>query len=169
MQVNSQQFKIWHDKYQPRLLNSMTAVVRDREIAEDVTATALATAWQKLDQFRGEASLYTWVYRIALNEALQHASRKRTVSLDAMETPLKELTESDEMNGDEQKRASHRTKLRNALGRLPALHRRALVDHFVRGYPVKRIARQDGIPVGTVLSRIFTAKRLLRAAWESGT
>ena len=60
MSINQQQFKIWHDKYQPRLLNGMTAVVRDRETAEDVTAAALATAWQNLNQFRGEATLYTW-------------------------------------------------------------------------------------------------------------
>jgi RNA polymerase sigma-70 factor (ECF subfamily) len=135
MLVNQQQFKIWHDQYRPRLLNSMTAVVRDRETAEEVTAAALATAWQKLNQFRGEASLYTWVYRIAMNEARHCTSRRRTVSLDALETPLKELTESGGMNGNAQDRADDSLRLRTALEQLPALHRRTLVDHFVRGYP----------------------------------
>jgi DNA-directed RNA polymerase specialized sigma24 family protein len=58
MQVNQQQFRIWHDRYRPRLLHSVTAVVRDSERAEEVTAAALATAWEKLNNFRGEASLY---------------------------------------------------------------------------------------------------------------
>jgi RNA polymerase sigma-70 factor (ECF subfamily) len=167
MQVNEQQFRIWHDQYRPRLLNSMTAVVRDRDIAEDITSRALATAWQKLNQFRGEASLYTWVYRIALNEARHCASGRRTVSLDALAAPLKEVTESAGMNVEAQDRTDDSIRLRNALLQLPALHRRTLVDHFVRGYPVKRIAQRERIPVGTVLSRIFTAKRRLRAAWDA--
>jgi DNA-directed RNA polymerase specialized sigma24 family protein len=49
---------------------------------------------------------------------------------------------------------------------MPAIYRHVLMDHFVRGYPVKRIARQNRIPAGTVLSPIFKAKRLLRVAWE---
>ena len=62
-------------------------------------------------------------------------------------------------------RSECRLKLRKALRGIPAVYRRTLVDHFVRGYSVKRISRQNRIPVGTVLSRIFTAKRLLREAW----
>ncbi len=58
-------------------------------------------------------------------------------------------------------------KLRGILRKLPAVHRQVLLDHFVRGYAVREIARRDRTPVGTVLSRLFTAKRLLRAAWEA--
>ena len=58
MSINQHQFKIWHDQYRPRLLNGMTAMVRDRDMAEDVTAAALATAWQNRNQFRGESSMY---------------------------------------------------------------------------------------------------------------
>ncbi len=84
MQVNPQQFHIWHDRYRSRLLDSMTAVVRDRERAEEVTAAALATAWEKRSQFRGEASLYTWVYRIALNQARQPNSQNRPSRLTSL-------------------------------------------------------------------------------------
>ena len=60
-------------------------------------------------------------------------------------------------------------RIRQALGRLPATHRRVLMDHFIQGRSVRHIAQREGIPVGTVLSRIFTAKRLLREAWEAAT
>ena len=63
-------------------------------------------------------------------------------------------------------RSECRLKLREALRRISTVYRKTLVDHFVRGYSVRQISRQKRIPVGTVLSRIFTAKRLLRAAWE---
>ena len=58
-------------------------------------------------------------------------------------------------------------KMRKALREIPAVYRRVLTDHFIRGRSVKQIARRDRIPVGTVLSRIFTAKRILRQAWDA--
>jgi DNA-directed RNA polymerase specialized sigma24 family protein len=67
---------------------------------------------------------------------------------------------------DAQDRSVQELKIRKALGAIPSAHRRVLVDHFIHGRPVKAIAHRERIPVGTVLSRIFTAKRLLREAWD---
>lgn len=166
MLVNQQQFIIWHDQHRARLLNRMTCVVRDSDTAEDITAATMASAWRNLDRFRGQSSLFTWVYRIALNEARNHLRRNHAVSLESIDRPgSKELTESD-MTVAALERAECRSQIRNALRRIPAVYRRTLVDHFVRGYSVKRISRQNRIPLGTVLSRIFAGKRLLRRAWE---
>ena len=65
-------------------------------------------------------------------------------------------------------RSEDHARLHNALARVPERYRKVLVDHFALGTSVKQIAKQQRIPVGTVLSRIFTAKRLLRQAWEHG-
>jgi len=62
-------------------------------------------------------------------------------------------------------RANCCRRLRKALKCLPSKYRQALVDHFVRGYSVKQVARLRRIPLGTVLSRIFNGKKLLRRAW----
>ena len=164
MSINQHQFKILHDQYRDRLVNSMTAVVRDRDTADDVTSAALATAWQKRNQFRGESQLCTWVYSIALNIARDRTRSNRTVSLDSIEGTPEVLREPDRVC-DATEAADARGKLQIALSQIPAIHRRALVDHFVHGRSVKQIARRYRIPVGTVLSRIFSAKRLLRAAW----
>jgi DNA-directed RNA polymerase specialized sigma24 family protein len=102
-----------------------------------------------------------------MNEARHGESQKRTVSVDALVTPIKELTESNGMSSHAQDRADDSLRLRKALQQLPALYRRTLIDHFVRGYPVKRIAQRDRVPVGTVLSRIFAAKKRLRVAWDA--
>lgn len=167
--ISEEQFRDFHDRYRGRLVDSMTAVVRDRETAEEATAAALATAWEKRDQFRAESSLYTWVYRIAANEAHRQASQKPALSLDALETPLKEVAESDAASGGAQERADQRLKLRKALKALPPKYQALLLDHFVRGYRVREIAWRRKIPCGTVLSRLFAAKRRLRSAWESAT
>jgi DNA-directed RNA polymerase specialized sigma24 family protein len=58
-------------------------------------------------------------------------------------------------------------KLREALRQIPVVYRRTLVDHFIRGQSVREISRRHRVPAGTVLSRIFAAKRHLRKAWNS--
>jgi RNA polymerase sigma-70 factor (ECF subfamily) len=166
MSVNEQQFNEWHDHYQNRLLKSMAGIVKDEGCAEDVTAGAIAEAWTKRDQFRGESSLYTWIYRIARNRALDVARQRRTLSLDAPELGAAEPAESDHFTRDLE-RAQERHRLRQALRQLPSRYRQVLVEHFIHGSAVKEIARRSEIPLGTALSRIATAKRLLRAAWEA--
>ena len=152
-----------------RVLSGIQGYVRNRDVAEDVTAAAFATAYRKRESFRGESSFFTWVYRIALNEIHSEARRKRTVSLDAMDGfEPKALVEPDLLDRALERDACCR-RLRRALKRLPAIYRGALVDHFVRGYSTRQIAKLRRIPLGTVLSRLFNAKRLLRRAWESRT
>jgi hypothetical protein len=60
-----------------------------------------------------------------------------------------------------------RFRLKHALDRLPAKYRRALVAQVVEGLSTREIAQRERVPPGTVLSRIFTAKQLLREAWEA--
>jgi RNA polymerase sigma-70 factor, ECF subfamily len=166
--MSAARFSELHADCRSRLLNSMTGIVRNRDTAEDITAMAFSKAFQKRSQFRGESSFYTWVHAIALNEARRCPSRFCTVSLELLGPEEKELRQPDLLcEGLSQSDCCAR--LRKALRGIPALSRRALVDHFVRGYPVRRIARQDPVPVGTVLSRIFTAKRHLRKAWSAIT
>jgi RNA polymerase sigma-70 factor (ECF subfamily) len=163
--ISAQAFRELHDNYRDRLVNSMTVRVRNRETAEDITSTAFATAFENLAQFRGDASLYTWVHAIALNEARQWTRRNRGVSLEALESPNgKELCEPAILD-ETLNHSECGEEVRRALRRVPALYRRLLVDHFICGYSVKQISRRERVPVGTVLSRIFNAKRLLREAW----
>lgn len=83
MSVNQQDTKLdagrfgdLHKAYYDRLLSSMTSVVRDRQAAEEITASAFAKALQYLATFRGEASFYTWLHAIASNEAPALLERK---------------------------------------------------------------------------------------------
>jgi len=154
-----------HKAYHDRLLNSMTGVVRDRHAAEEITAAAFAKGFEHLATFRGEASFYTWLQAIARNEARHYWKANRDVSLESLTgaTPPA-LIVCDSATDQEQ--SADRRRLRNALQRIPPLHRRMLTDHLIRGRTVKEVARRYRIPLGTALSRIFNAKRLLRHAWE---
>jgi RNA polymerase sigma-70 factor (ECF subfamily) len=168
-QLDARRFRELHDKYRERLLQGMLGFLRNRDAAEDVTAVAFAAAFENLGQFRGDSSFYTWLYKIALNEARNRARCKPAVSLDAVDGLQDELLKEPDLVAQTLERSESGAQLQNALRGVPAMYRRTLVSHFVDGDPVAQIARRDRVPVGTVLSRIFTAKRLLRRAWEAKT
>ena len=164
--ITSQAFSELHDQYQGRLLNSMIAVARNREEAEDITATAFAAAFENRSRFRGDALRQTWLHAIAINEA-RDRRRRRSVPLESIEeSDALKIAMPDSMDGALEQRECC-PQIWKALLELPRIYRRALIDHFVRGYSVKHIAKCQRIPLGTVLSRIFKAKQLLRAAWEA--
>ena len=135
-------------------------------MAEEVTAEALASVLQNITRFRGESSLYTWVYAIARNEARQSLHRNPAVSLDTIEGAIPAALREPDRVCDAVQSSEACGKLRRALQQIPARYNRVLTDHFVHGYSTKQIARRDRIPLGTVLSRIFKGKQLLRRAWE---
>ena len=164
--LDADRFADLHSRYQSRLINSVTGIVRDRAVAEDITAAAFATAFEKRKDFRGDASAYTWLYRIAVNVAYGSQRRNRPLSLESLTGVPEALMECDR-TADTLERSECRLKLRRTLLKVPAIYRQVLFDHFVDRHPVKLIARRERVPVGTVLSRIFTAKRLLRASWEA--
>lgn len=157
-------FKDLHDRYKDRLRWAILRAVRNETVAEDITAKAFANAFEKRDSFRGNSSAATWLHAIAFNEIRAWAKRRNTVSLEAMNGSEPDaLVECDGAAGLE--RSADLQNLRDALNRLPANYRRVLVDHFITGSSIKEIARRSRIPSGTVLSRIFTAKKLLWKAW----
>src|SRR5689334_1828081 len=139
-------------------------MVRNRERAEDITAAALTKAYANVEAFRGESSLHTWSQAIARNLARRQWRQPGIESIDGPQAREFVAPERLEENFAD---SQTRSRLAQALGRLPAKHRRALEDHFVHGYPIREMARREHVPAGTVLSRIFKAKRLIRRASEA--
>jgi RNA polymerase sigma-70 factor (ECF subfamily) len=161
-------FSELHERYHDRLCCSMLTFVSNKEAARDITAAAFATAFEHRDQFRGDSAFYTWLYAIAANKARKWRSARRTVSLDALEGPeLEALTVPDATLGNLEK-SQDSLRLRQALGQIPERYRRPLVQHLISGHSIKQVARTEGVPLGTMLSRLFKAKRLLRQAWDAG-
>src|SRR5713226_17525 len=152
-----------------RLLASITGMVRDRDRAEDITAAAFQTAWEKRAQFRGEASLGTWLYAIGLNAARRSGRQERPVHRDPMDRlETRRYAEPDRLSaGLEQDEL--RALVWRALDRIPAKCRRLLIDRYIIGRSVQEIARRERVPIGTIGSRLFTARRLLRQAWQTPT
>lgn len=93
--------------YKEKIYYHVRKIVIDHDDADDVTQESFIKIWKNLDKFRGDSKLYTWLYRIATNEALTFLQKKRkenSVSIDDNEQLLSvfEAPQSNEyLNGDE--------------------------------------------------------------------
>jgi RNA polymerase sigma-70 factor (ECF subfamily) len=157
--LDAHRFSTLHETYHDRLLATVTGMVRDHNKAEDITAKAFQIGWEKREQFRGDASAYTWLYAIARSRVWQAYRRREALPLDAVANVVAEggdLVESLE-------RQDALNALQQALTQIPTIYRRVIVACFLNGETTQAFAEREGIPQGTVLSRIFTGKRLLRA------
>jgi RNA polymerase sigma factor (sigma-70 family) len=164
---DQQVFQDLYKNRRERLLASITGMVRDRDRAEDITAAAFQRAWERPAQFRGDSSLDTWLHAIGLNAARRSWREERTAFRDPMDVlETRRHAEPDELSAGLE-RDELRAQVRMALYRIPAKSRRLLVDHYINGRTLREIARREGVPNGTISSRLFRAARLLREAWQS--
>jgi RNA polymerase sigma-70 factor (ECF subfamily) len=167
---NRAAFEVLIQKYRERLTESLRYAFRDVPV-DDVVSDALVTAYEKLGEFRGEASFYTWIYRIAMNESIGVYRRSGSpVSLDELAsadeshllgkaTPPESL---DETLADQE--INHLAL--EALEKVPPLYRRVLEMYFLQDLSYDTIAKTLRIPEGTVMSRLHKGRKLLQDAWR---
>ena len=167
--LDSDAFEALHHTYHDRLQASVLSCVRNREEAEDITSAAFEAAFANRESFRAEAAPTTWLHAIALNKLRRSREQRKTVSLDVFNDELPSRLVVPDLSEETEHRSECRARLLRTLRQIPAIYRRVLIEHFITGRSVREIAGRERIPLGTVLSRIFTAKRLLREAWEAAT
>ena len=150
----------------------------DAEEARDLTQETFLRAFQSIDRFRGDASLKTWIYRIAINQARnrwrwwRRRRRDVTVSLDATddqrEQPLAATLPCENSPSPEQQTLAREreAQLREALGGLRRSYREAVILRDVEGFSYEEIAQTLQISIGTVKSRISRGRLELRQQLE---
>jgi RNA polymerase sigma-70 factor (ECF subfamily) len=162
-------FGILVERYQCRLYPTVLRLVGSAEDAEDILQDAFVRAFEKLDQFQGESSFYTWVYRIAVNLALSGHRRRRVRSAlrfgrrRPASRGLHALDESaDSDPAMPLERAERERIVEAALNRLGPEHRAVVVLKDFDGRRYEEIGAILNIPVGTVRSRLHRARCELR-------
>jgi RNA polymerase sigma-70 factor (ECF subfamily) len=158
------------EKYQERAFAVALGMVRNREDARDICQEAFLRMHRGIKTFGGEARIYTWLYRIIHNVAIDHLRRRR---VDVV--PLEALGGEPAIAADESEtdptRAidteERRERFKAALARLSAPHRAVLTLREVEGLSYKEIAAVVGCSIGTVMSRLFHARRRLLQALEA--
>lgn len=163
--------------YHGRVYSVILRVVNNPDDARELTQAAWVKAWQRLAEYKREAKFYTWVYRIAVNTALDFLRKRKR----RPEVPLEpvmgddgdhlvmerqreladELTPAVEMNRKEIRQA-----FESGLAGLSDEHRTVLILREVEGMSYDEIAEVMKTRKGTVMSRLFYARRMMQQALE---
>ena len=159
-------------RYQGRLHAMVMGMVRNGEDAKDITQNAFIKAYENLATFRIESSFYTWLYRIAMNLAIDHCRkgvRRKTSALDDSVAPRDDdgtILQSTTIDNAHQALARKELQKRifAALDDIPEEHREVVLLREIEGLSYKEIAEVLDIPEGTVMSRLFYARKKLQAA-----
>jgi len=150
-------FESLYRAHAPRLHALCRRLAGDPEQAEDLTQEVFLRAWQRLDGFGGRSKFYSWLYRLAVNAAIdRHRSHRRKAG---KETTLEEWEEFVEPRKEH---TARRMDLEKAIDGLPPTARMVFVLHDVEGYRHEDIAEMTGLASGTCRAHLHRARRLLR-------
>jgi len=159
--------------YQDRLVNAMYRITVCAEDAHDVVQECFLRALERLDTFAGESSLYTWLYRVAVNIALgQKRRRKPLLRLDdELRGGDEDVAEAVERSdpGRFLEQAEQADLVQRALAALAPEFRTVLVLKEIEDQSYQEIAEVLGCPIGTVRSRLHRARAEFRAKIEELT
>jgi len=143
-------------------------VLRNREAARDTAQEAFMKAWREISRFKGDSKFKTWIYRIAMNAAIDAVRRRRPqVSLDATDVSDEEgqapVIISDDRPGPREEASKDELKqmMARAVEQLSPDHRAILVLREWQGLSYEEIAETLELEMGTVMSRIHYAKKKL--------
>jgi RNA polymerase sigma-70 factor (ECF subfamily) len=153
---NAQAFTELVDAYGGRVHNLARRYCRTAVDAEDLTQDIFVDICRGIGQFRGDSSLGTWIYRIALNHCLKAQGRTRPEPLDLDAEPALQTEEGNPH------RCLAQREVDDALFALTPGHRDVVILHELHGLTYAECAAVMGIPVGTVKSRLSNAFGRLR-------
>ncbi len=143
------------------------SVLRDADLAWDAAQETFLRLHARISSFRGDAPLKTWISRIALHVAVDLRRRaQRTPEQSVDLTGLSSLPDPRRLADEEVERRELRAQLEEAFAHLGETQRTVLLLREVEGRSYAQIARATGVPVGTVMSRLFYARRSLRELLE---
>jgi len=145
-----------------RIYRVLLKITRDPERAFDLAQETYLKAFSRIAQFNGRSSLATWLYRIAVNEAL-HAGRRAAVA----EAASAALSAPPSTNGP-QDPAATRLDVAEALAQLPEADRAILALRYQEGLDYAAISEITGLADGTIASRLNRARERLRDFLKSG-
>jgi RNA polymerase sigma-70 factor (ECF subfamily) len=142
------------------------SMMRKEDEALDLSQEAWVKGWQRLAQFQGDSSFVTWMTRIVINlclDQIRRQKRQRAESIEALEEEgggVERQMPTVAANPTENlEREELRKKIDHALNQLSAEHRTALVLHEFEELEYKEIAKRMDCSIGTVMSRLFYARR----------
>ncbi len=161
-------------QYQAPILNLLYRMIGSREEAEDLAQEVFVTVFKKIDMFRGDSSLSTWIYRIATNHCRnrqKYLSRRRYERTHAIDVGVQEdsgmpqsmRTTAEISRPDELVEGYQAERLiQRAMAELDEEQRLVLVLRDIQNVSYEEVSAITGLPLGTVKSRLHRARMSLK-------
>ncbi len=147
-------FEALFASYHPRLFRFLFRLTRSHGAAEELANDVLLTLWKDADRFRGESKVSTWIFGIAYRQALAHL-RKRKFKL----VPFVEEDAAVDESGAQFEREDW---VRRGVEELPAKQKLTVMLVYFLGLSCEETAKVSGVPVSTVKTRMFHARRKMK-------
>ncbi len=158
-------------RYRSRAYAMIYNMVRNDQDAWDLAQDGFVKAWKSIGRFRGESSFYTWLYRILMNVAIDALRRKQIeggtefddsfalkgVEPGAATAPKTEMQPAARLSDKE-----IRERIDGAIQKLTPEHRAVITLRELDGLEYQEIAEAIGCSIGTVMSRLFYARKKLQ-------
>jgi RNA polymerase sigma-70 factor (ECF subfamily) len=169
-------FRKLFDKYHRRVFAVSLAVVKNPQDASDIVQEAFVRVHRHLGSFQGASSFYTWLYRITMNLSIDHHRRKKNaVAVDYDDGVRREPEDAESASeilpsyvhndpGKSHSRKELAQRMQAALATLPPYHQQVIVLREVDGLSYEEIAKIMKVPKGTIMSRLFHARRKMQSA-----
>ena len=171
-------FRALFERYHRRAYAVALGVVKNPEDANDVVQDAFVKVHKHIGNFQGTSSFYTWLYRIVMNLSIDHVrknSKRRHIDYDdqvgrnAMDLEgdgalAPALSEANPARNALRKELSE--AIADALQELPEHHRAVILLREFEGMSYEQIAEVLEVPKGTIMSRLFHARRKMQALLE---
>ena len=172
----TERFAVLVERYQDRVHALVSRMVSDRDTVSDLAQEVFLLAFRGLRGFQGDASFSTWLCRIAVNVCRSEYRRRRRHGRlgaygfgrvgDSEEAPDLEPVDTGNLPLDRLEREEGVRLLDEALASLDEESRELLVLREFQGLSYQELAEVLGCPVGTVRSRLFRARAILRERLE---
>lgn len=167
-------FKVLFERYHRRVYAVALGVLKSPQDAHDVVQEAFVKVYKHLPDFQGASSFYTWLYRITMNLAIDQLRRKKTArQVDYDDAVGRDSQPGDNaiaphLDGADPSRTHARkelaAKMQAALATLPEYHQQVILLREVEGLSYEEIATIMKVPKGTIMSRLFHARRKMQTA-----
>ncbi len=167
-------------RYRTRIFGMIYNMVHNEQDAWDLAQDSFVKAWRSIKRFRGRSSFYTWIYRIVMNVTIDWLRKKQVKGVgaefdDAIQAKIDPASKTAPKAGalpyEIMERSETRTRIDNAIAQLSPDHRAVILMKEIEEMQYHEIAETLGCSIGTVMSRLFYARKklqnLLRDVYEN--
>ena len=167
-------------RYRTRVFSMIYNMVHSEQDAWDLAQDSFVKAWKSIGRFRGQSSFYTWIYRIVMNVTIDWLRKKQikgggaefddTIQLTEVDPASKTVPKKEALPHEAMERGEIRRRIEKAIAQLSPEQRAAILMKEIEGMQYHEIAEALGCSIGTVMSRLFYARKklqnLLRDVYE---